>query len=454
MIHRTMKKIFGPELRLGIDASNLRAGGGVTHLAEVLRVARPEQAGIKRVTLWAGAKTLQEMPTRTWLVNAHEPMLDQPLPLRLWWQQFKLARLARECCDILFVPGGNYRGTFRPMVAMFRNLLPFEGREMGRFGFSWQFFHFLLLRLSQTATLRDADGVIFLTEYARSVILKHARTLRGPWAVIPHGINVRFRFPPRPQREISSFSHAVLFRFLYVSTVDQYKHQWNVAEAVAELRRAGWPVALDLVGSAYGPALKHLQAALLRLDPQGSYLRYHGLVPFSQLHLFYQRADAFIFASSCENLPHILLEAMGAGLPIVCSNRGPMPEVLQEGGIYFDPESPQELARALAAFLAAPELRERCAACAYELSREYSWERTAQDTFSFVARVARNWAAAQSGIAFRKDARLNDMEADSITPGTISPSVARGMSRPVKTASPSPARSVLTPEDPKSTDWE
>ena len=45
-----------------------------------------------------------------------------------------------------------------------------------------------------------------------------------------------------------------------------------------------------------------------------------------------------LFASSCENLPNILLETMGARLPIACSNRQPMPEILGEGGEYFDPE--------------------------------------------------------------------------------------------------------------------
>lgn len=392
MLSRTINRNAWPELRLGIDASNLRTGGGVTHLVEVLRVARPEEAGFKHVTVWAGAKTVQQMPTRNWLVNVHEPMLDQPLPVRLWWQQFRLARLARACCDILFVPGGNYRGTFHPMVTISRNLLPFESQEMRRYGFSWQFFRFLLLQISQTATFGNADGVIFLTEYARSAIMKHVRSLRGPWSVIPHGIDGRFRFAPKPQREISSFSQMDPFRFLYVSTVDQYKHQWNVAEAIAELRRGGWPVALDLVGSAYGPALERLQEVLHRLDPGSTYLRYKGLVPFSQLHVFYQRADAFIFASSCENLPNILLEAMGAGLPIASSDRGPMPGVLRDAGVYFNPENPKELRDILRTFVLSLELRRRCSERASELSREYTWERCAHETFSFIASVARDFA--------------------------------------------------------------
>ena len=95
-----------------------------------------------------------------------------------------------------------------------------------------------------------------------------------------------------------------------------YKHQWHVAEAVANLRRAGVPVVLeDLLGPAYPAALRRLQKALKRVDPHGDCITYHGPKSYSGLHTWYHQADAFVFASSCENMPNILLEAMAAGLP-------------------------------------------------------------------------------------------------------------------------------------------
>ena len=50
-----------------------------------------------------------------------------------------------------------------------------------------------------------------------------------------------------------------------------------------------------------------------------------------------------IFASSCESSSCVLIENMASGLPIACSNRGPMPEVLKDGGVYFDPEKPIDI---------------------------------------------------------------------------------------------------------------
>src|SRR4051812_41152031 len=43
---------------LGIDASNIRAGGGITHLTNLLRVAQPGGFGFSQVVLWGGRDLL------------------------------------------------------------------------------------------------------------------------------------------------------------------------------------------------------------------------------------------------------------------------------------------------------------------------------------------------------------------------------------------------------------
>ena len=67
------------------------------------------------------------------------------------------------------------------------------------------------------------------------------------------------------------------------------------------------------------------------------------MIPYHELHSEYKDADLGVFASSCENLPIILIEKMASGLPIACSNKGPMPEVLGSAGVYFDPENSYEI---------------------------------------------------------------------------------------------------------------
>lgn len=377
-------------MKLGIDASNLRAGGGVTHLVELLRAADPLVYGFASVIVWSGEATLRCLEDRPWLEKCHQPILDRSLPYRVFWQRFRLSGLVQQSgCDVLFVPGGSYAGDFRPIVTMSRNMLPFEWRELRRYGISVMMLKWLLLRWFQSRSFRDADGLIFLTPYARDAVLAEIRSVASKTIIIPHGIHPRFSIAPRHQRPVEDYSVARPFRILYVSTVDWYKHQWHAAEAVALLRKEGFPVTLDLVGPAYPPALARLVATLGRVDPGGAFISYFGPVPHVELHARYVSADMCLFASSCENMPNILLEGMASGLPIACSNHGPMPEVLGDAGVYFDPEKPEDIAAAIRQLIVSPELREEKAKLSFKLVQQYSWERCAGETLRFLSEMVR-----------------------------------------------------------------
>jgi len=376
-------------IEVGIDASNLRLGGGITHLVELLRATDPGKYGITRVIVWGGKATLARIDDRPWLERAHEPALDQLLPVRLLWQRVRLPKLAQEHCDVLFVPGGSCPGTFRPFVTMSRNLLPFEIQEKRRYGASWMLLKLSLLQIEQTKSFQKADGVIFLNAYARSTVIGHTGLLAAKIATIPHGVSSRFLRLPKVQKSLADYSFDSPFRLLYISIIDVYKHQCEVVEAVAELRQSGIPVVLNLVGPAYPPSWRRLRKVMRRVDPQGTFVRYLGPAPYDDLARHYHSADAFVFASSCENMPNILLEAMAAGLPIACSNRGPMSEVLGDSGLYFDPEKRLEVADALRKLLERPELRATLAQKAYERSKTYSWQRCADETFSFITETYR-----------------------------------------------------------------
>ncbi len=375
---------------IGIDATNLRAGGGVTHLMELLRAAQPAGHGIEHIVVWGGKPTLKVLEAQPWLSKRNPSALDKGLLQRTLWQRYRLSQAARdEGCDVLFVPGGSYAGNFHPVVTMSQNLLPFEMPELLRYGWTLFTLKLLLLRLTQSRSFRKADGVIFLTEYARDVVLRVTGKLRGQTCIVPHGLNPRFNKVPKLQRAIAEYDVAHPYRVLYVSIIDQYKHQWHVVEAVAALRQQGLPIVLDLVGPAYRPALKRLNQTIGRVDVERRWVHYHGAIPFNELHLRYAQADLGLFASSCENMPNILLETMASGLPIACSNRGPMPEVLGQAGVFFNPEHPEDIARALRELIEFPQLRTELARASYERVQEYSWLRCADETFEFLARIAR-----------------------------------------------------------------
>lgn len=374
-------------MRVGIDASNLRTGGGVTHLAALLGAGSPEGHGIEHVVVWGGRDTLAQLPQAPWLTAAHVPALDGTLPARQWWQRFHLERAARKAVDLLFAPGGAYSGSFRPFVTMSRNLLPFEAAERRRYGVSWMHAKLVLLRRAQRSAFRRAAGVIFLNDYARRAVLHDTGPLPGATAIVPHGVDEVFRQAPRPARPVAAVSPATPFRVLYVSNVEVYKHQWHVVDAIARLREEGVPVRLDLIGAGRADASRRLRAEIARVDPHGTFVSWLGAVAHRDLPAHYRAADLFAYASSCENMPNILLEAMASGLPIACSRLGPMPGMLQDAGEYFEPTDAGSIATAVRSLLADPSRREALAASAAARAAEYSWTRCASDTWAFLAAV-------------------------------------------------------------------
>jgi glycosyltransferase involved in cell wall biosynthesis len=386
---------------LGIDAFNLRSGGGLTHLVEILKAARLPMHGFERVIVWGGADTLAKIPHQDWLTKVHENLLDRGLFSRVYWHRFKLRNLAiRSQCDVLFVPGGSDATGFHPIVTMSRNILPFDFNEIKRYGFSIRALKFILLRIAQSRSFLRADGVIFLNNYAREKVLGVTGKLSGKEAIIPHGISKRFMLGLTKVHRISSdFNKIVPCKILYVSSIEAYKHQWIVAEAVSQLKLEGYAIVLDMVGPA-GGGMSKLIHSLKRLDPKGEFLRYLGPVNYDRLSDIYQEADIGIFASTCENMPNTLLEYMAAGVPVACSNRGPMPEILGDSGKYFDPEDVNSIKFVLIDLMNSLDLRIALSATAFESVQRYSWEKCADETFKFLEDIAMLYRAKKSAHSF------------------------------------------------------
>ena len=372
-------------MKICLDAANLIAGGGRTHLIEFLNHFDESRHPEVKIEIWASSETLSLLPNSDYISKKTHRYLERGLIFRSFWQRFILSKSARGGqSDIIFSPGGNYAGSFRPAVTMSRNMLPFEWNEVFRYFPSFFFIKLILLRIFQIRSFRNVDGLIFLSAYAEKATLRvigpSVKTVR-----IPHGLNQRFLIGKLGENSEKLGFSGRLVTLLYVSTVDKYKHQVKLIQAVSELRRISrLHLKLVLIGSSYGPSLTELKYAMKKYDPLKEWIDYKGAIPFKELHKQYKVCDIGVFASTCENLPNTLLEMMGARLPIVCSNYGPMPEVLRDGGVYFDPLNVESIKGAISQVHKSSILREEISSRAYQYAQEYSWQDTANATVDFL----------------------------------------------------------------------
>jgi glycosyltransferase involved in cell wall biosynthesis len=326
---------------------------------------------------------------RPWLCKKPLSVLDGSLLRRLLWHKFELKVLAQNAkCNVLFSPGGIALSGFYPSVTMCRNMLPFEWREIRRPGFRLQSLKLLLLRWVQLTSFQRSSGLIFLTAYARGSITKLVRLASDKVTTIPHGICLDFFMPPRSQLPISKYSAQSPYTLVYVSKTDLYKHHDKLVYAVGKLRNEGYPLRLILAGPKGSGAL-NLEVAMNKVDQKGLFISYIGSIPYNKINVLYQSADLGVFASTCENMPNILIELMASGLPIACSSSGPMPEVLGEGGEYFEPEISESIANCLRGLIDSPERREEISSLSFKEVEKFSWKKCAESTFSFLEKVSR-----------------------------------------------------------------
>ena len=226
-----------------------------------------------------------------------------------------------------------------------------------------------------------------MTQHATRQVQRRVGPLKRT-VCIPHGVADTFK--QTSALAAWPIDGARPIRCLYVSPVFEYKHQTEVVLAVKALRDQGLNIELALAGGGGQRALKILARLLAQLDPLHRYVKVMDFIPNDEVATLIAQADIFVFASSCETFGIALLEAMTIGVPIACSNRSSLPETLQEGGEYFDPQEPDSIAQAIDRLIQSPQLRAQRAARAKALAAQYSWARCAAETWRFIADTKRD----------------------------------------------------------------
>lgn len=372
---------------IGIDASNVE-GGAITQLTEIFYAIAPLDYANIRFVIWGKSKFKYAFfgkPNVEFIANDN---VTANYLARCKWAFYTLPRQIKiKKIDNLLVPGGVFFRKSCSVTSICQNMLPFEYPEMIRFFPRPRFFKFLLLRFLHIVSFSRSDGVIFLSEYAKKHVANNKFVDLKSSCVIPHGINKEFFNEKKSNIKGEIKLENKRYDIVYVSTIDLYKHQDKVISAISGLRDDGYDIRVDFFGSAYNPALVKLRKKLNIVDSDQSWARYHGMVKYEELPAIYENYDFALFASSCENLPNIVLETMASGLPLLSSYMGPMPDIIKDGGIYFDPLSIEDIKEKLLEGINNPTRLIDKALIAKQIALNYSWEKTAKETIAYLTKI-------------------------------------------------------------------
>jgi glycosyltransferase involved in cell wall biosynthesis len=360
---------------IGIDAVNLRSGGAVRHLAELLVHVEGIDHGFDRVVVWTNAGLASHL-TPTKHLTVMVPKSSGNLVSRELWRLLVLPSEARRAnCAVIFSPGGNPVFRFKPWVTMSQNLLPFDDVRPCEPNRKTRKIRVAALRLIQSQSFSRATGVIFLSYHARSTILKRIGSDCKLSTVIPFGISPGFGDKPALARDEG------VFRWVYLSAIDYYKCQIEAVQAGVLLLDRGANISIDFIGD--GPT-EEKQRLRSFIPPQYSdHFRIFS-VSSSDVANTLTKYDAALFLSMCESHPNALIECVASALPVVANDHGSIREVVKGESVCVNALDPVAIACGMETVIREHDIRTiHAQQTALEL-RQRTWQVCAHETMMFL----------------------------------------------------------------------
>ncbi|EOV9323305.1 glycosyltransferase family 4 protein [Vibrio parahaemolyticus] len=358
-----------------INALSAKLGGGKTYIRNLL-VNLP---GDVDVYIVCPDKSI--LPESDHVHYIEAGFANKNILCRAFWEFFWLPfLLSRLNISVLFSPGGMDFNIFTfgvPKVTMFRNMLPFDKIALQSTSSTLSKMKNWILKSLMLRTMSQSDYIIFISQYARDAINEYISCSNSN--VIYHGISDNF---------IPDESISIDNSILYVSRFESYKNHLNLIKAYHLMsEELKFKHKLIIIGEKMEPA--HSQCVkFIKENDLSDNVVIKGRVPYKELPIYYNSCSLFVFPSSCENCPNILLEAIGSGAAILSSSTSPMPEFGRNACGYFNENDPDSISREMVRVLNDEDELNRFRQKSNELRNSYLWKKTADNTWQKLIEMA------------------------------------------------------------------
>lgn len=235
-----------------------------------------------------------------------------------------------------------------------------------------------LYRWMTRRAARLSDRLIAVSEHTKRDIVEHLGVPDEKVAVVHNGLEPAFH--PGSHRGRIRERFGIDGELLVAAgRADPYKNSLALVRAVEALVRAGRNGLRCLLIGELDERYPEVRD-YVRDHGLDGHVRFTGYLDERDLVAAYQEADVLVHPSLYEGFGFPPLEAMACGTPVVSSNRTSLPEVLGDAALFVDPESIEELSRAIARVLDDAPLRASLRQRGLEQAKRYTWQRAATET--------------------------------------------------------------------------
>jgi glycosyltransferase involved in cell wall biosynthesis len=227
-------------------------------------------------------------------------------------------------------------------------------------------------------TLRRVDALIVPSRFLQEVFAQYGVQAE----IIPNVVNLEV-FRPRLESSASARPHVVITRNLEaLYGID------TAIRAAAIVRKEVPGLVMSIAGS--GPERERLEGLTAELGLADA-IRFTGRLEVAEVAALYAQADLVLNPSRADNTPNALLEAAACGVPILSTNVGGVPYLVEHGRSAWlvPPDDPELMAQGISQLLRNFALRATLRANGLALASSCSWGTVKQQWLDLYDRVAR-----------------------------------------------------------------
>jgi glycosyltransferase involved in cell wall biosynthesis len=386
-------------IRVGFDTSALDPrfkshaqrgiGRYVGHLAEYLREQAVADFGVE----WFDHNTLIHTGVATKLIDLL-PLARTTLRQQLLYPLKLKTGVLRQCSFVHFpahMDGPAWSP--KPYILTVHDLIPLILEDLYRANRpNWRY---EFARWLENTSIKNATMLLAVSETTAQDVVRLLGIPRERIAVTPNGVEQGFFDLYKLRRDLAPDARVELRTRLgiplqrpilfYVGGHDERKNIPMVIEIAREAiqecaeRHKPQPV-LVLAGKVNSQRERDVLNTALRNFALAADTVDLGFVSEADLKSLYAESAVFLFPSLYEGFGLPVLEAMAAGVPVVSSNRGALPEVMGKVGISFDPHDSIAGCKGVLDILGNRAYAESLSEGGHLRAAEFTWERTGKLT--------------------------------------------------------------------------
>lgn len=181
---------------------------------------------------------------------------------------------------------------------------------------------------------QQASGFVSVSKFLAEGVKRMVGKIK--YVIVPNTVDTNIFF--HKQKEQTDF------RFIHVSNMVPLKNAEGILRSFKSYTEGGGTATLHMVGN-LNDILPRYAASLGLLSEK---VCFKGIVSYQQVASEMQESDCLILFSNIENSPCVIGEALCCGLPVISSNAGGIPELVNsENGILVNPGNEDELLTAM-----------------------------------------------------------------------------------------------------------